>query len=103
MLIHRFTFLEQTPWQHTKQKPSATSQESVHHITPKTPPNPNKPSQSNEIVTHILHEMKLHINYCNSFGISEPEIQATEELQGKPPKLSPFKKWLHFLTCHLGY
>ncbi|UKZ53291.1 hypothetical protein TrVGV298_007083 [Trichoderma virens] len=41
-------------------------------------------SRSNEIVTHILHEMKLHINYCNSFGISEPEIQATEELQGKP-------------------
>ncbi|KAH0525940.1 hypothetical protein TsFJ059_009338 [Trichoderma semiorbis] len=38
-------------------------------------------SRSNEIVTHILHEMKLHINYCNSFGISEPEIQATEELQ----------------------
>ncbi|KAL7919902.1 Phosphomethylpyrimidine kinase domain-containing protein [Trichoderma austrokoningii] len=38
-------------------------------------------SRSNEIVSHILHEMKLHINYCNSFGISEPEIQATPELQ----------------------
>ncbi|KAH6603588.1 hypothetical protein Trco_008363 [Trichoderma cornu-damae] len=38
-------------------------------------------SRSNEIVTHILREMKLHINYCNSFGLSEPEIQATEELQ----------------------
>ncbi|KAL7894998.1 Phosphomethylpyrimidine kinase domain-containing protein [Trichoderma sp. SZMC 28014] len=38
-------------------------------------------SRSNEIVSHILHEMKLHINYCNSFGISEPEIQATQELQ----------------------
>ncbi|KAM0451753.1 hypothetical protein ACHAO4_005710 [Trichoderma viride] len=36
---------------------------------------------SNEIVSHILHEMKLHINYCNSFGISEPEIRATQELQ----------------------
>ncbi|KAL7789094.1 Phosphomethylpyrimidine kinase domain-containing protein [Trichoderma ceciliae] len=38
-------------------------------------------SRSNEIVTHILYEMKMHINYCNSFGISESEIQATEELQ----------------------
>ncbi|KAM0480331.1 hypothetical protein ACHAPX_004162 [Trichoderma viride] len=38
-------------------------------------------SRSNEIVSHILHEMKLHINYCNSFGISESEIQATQELQ----------------------
>ncbi|PON23681.1 hypothetical protein TGAM01_v207327 [Trichoderma gamsii] len=38
-------------------------------------------SRSNEIVSHILHEMKLHINYCNSFGIAEPEIQATQELQ----------------------
>ncbi|KAH8126007.1 hydroxymethylpyrimidine/phosphomethylpyrimidine kinase / thiaminase [Trichoderma asperellum] len=38
-------------------------------------------SRSNEIVAHILHEMKLHINYCNSFGITEPEIQATQELQ----------------------
>ncbi|RFU77482.1 hypothetical protein TARUN_4785 [Trichoderma arundinaceum] len=38
-------------------------------------------SRSNQIVSHILHEMKLHINYCDSFGISEPEIQATEELQ----------------------
>ncbi|KAK1241803.1 hypothetical protein MKX07_007626 [Trichoderma sp. CBMAI-0711] len=40
-------------------------------------------SRSNEIITHILHEMKLHVNYCNSFGISKPEIEATEELQGK--------------------
>ncbi|KAL6890773.1 Phosphomethylpyrimidine kinase domain-containing protein [Trichoderma evansii] len=38
-------------------------------------------SRSTEIVAHILHEMKLHINYCNSFGISESEIQATQELQ----------------------
>ncbi|KAL6859307.1 Phosphomethylpyrimidine kinase domain-containing protein [Trichoderma novae-zelandiae] len=38
-------------------------------------------SRSNQIVSHILHEMKLHINYCNSFGISESEIEATEELQ----------------------
>ncbi|KAK4060841.1 uncharacterized protein Triagg1_10533 [Trichoderma aggressivum f. europaeum] len=56
-------------------------------------------SRSNEIVTHILHEMKLHINYCNSFGISEPEIQATEELQGED--------WLALqmalAPCLLGY
>lgn len=26
--------------------------------------------------------MDLHINYCKTFGISEEEIQATEELQG---------------------
>lgn len=59
----------------------------------------NNPPKSNEIVSHILHEMKLHINYCNSFGISEPEIQATQELQGKesPPSLkSPFSITLSF-------
>lgn len=29
--------------------------------------------------------MDLHINYCKTFGISEQEIQATEELQGTLP------------------
>lgn len=27
--------------------------------------------------------MQLHVNYCKQFGISEEEIQATEEKQGK--------------------
>ncbi|KAM3518775.1 hypothetical protein MY4038_009997 [Beauveria bassiana] len=37
--------------------------------------------RSNEIVSHIVREMDLHINYCKGFGISEQEIQATPELQ----------------------
>ncbi|KAJ6781143.1 hypothetical protein PWT90_04862 [Aphanocladium album] len=37
--------------------------------------------RSNDIVGHIVREMDLHINYCKTFGISEEEIQATEELQ----------------------
>ncbi|KAM3436570.1 hypothetical protein NHJ13734_005034 [Beauveria thailandica] len=37
--------------------------------------------RSNEIVSHIVREMDLHINYCKGFGISEQQIQATPELQ----------------------
>ncbi|KAI2626484.1 Phosphomethylpyrimidine kinase-domain-containing protein [Hypoxylon sp. NC1633] len=35
-----------------------------------------------KIVSHIHTEMKLHIDYCEEFGISKEEIQATEEHQG---------------------
>lgn len=36
-----------------------------------------------KIVTHIHHEMKLHIEYCEGFGISREEIEASEESQGE--------------------
>ncbi|KAG6159837.1 hypothetical protein E4U37_002345 [Claviceps purpurea] len=36
---------------------------------------------SNAIVGHVMREMKLHVNYCQTFGISEAEIRATEEKQ----------------------
>ncbi|KXH28904.1 phosphomethylpyrimidine kinase [Colletotrichum simmondsii] len=35
------------------------------------------------IVNHITREMSLHIDYCKGFGITVPEIEATEEHQGK--------------------
>ncbi|KAJ0302874.1 hypothetical protein COL516b_006918 [Colletotrichum fioriniae] len=35
------------------------------------------------IVNHISREMSLHIDYCKGFGITVPEIEATEEHQGK--------------------
>ncbi|KAK4650867.1 trifunctional hydroxymethylpyrimidine kinase/phosphomethylpyrimidine kinase/thiaminase [Podospora pseudocomata] len=31
------------------------------------------------IVTHIFHEMELHINYCSGFGISKQDIESCEE------------------------
>ncbi|KAI1636675.1 hypothetical protein F4809DRAFT_650338 [Biscogniauxia mediterranea] len=34
-----------------------------------------------KIVSHIHTEMKLHLDYCKSFGISKEEIEATEEHQ----------------------
>ncbi|KAI1167908.1 Phosphomethylpyrimidine kinase-domain-containing protein [Nemania serpens] len=34
-----------------------------------------------KIVQHIYYEMKLHIDYCKSFGIEVDEIEATEEHQ----------------------
>ncbi|KAI1333685.1 Phosphomethylpyrimidine kinase-domain-containing protein [Xylariaceae sp. FL0016] len=34
-----------------------------------------------KIVTHIHTEMKLHLDYCESFGISKDEIEASEEHQ----------------------
>ncbi|KAH0599340.1 hypothetical protein MHUMG1_03457 [Metarhizium humberi] len=37
--------------------------------------------RANKIVSYIIHEMQLHVNYCKQFGISEEEIQATEEKQ----------------------
>ncbi|SPO02903.1 probable thiamin biosynthesis protein thi-4 [Cephalotrichum gorgonifer] len=37
--------------------------------------------RSNEIVTHIFREIKLHIEYCKSFGISIDEIESTPEMQ----------------------
>lgn len=45
--------------------------------------------QATEIVQHIMHELKLHTTYCESFGISVAEIQATEEKQGKPTSPLP--------------
>ncbi|GJC80974.1 putative hydroxymethylpyrimidine/ phosphomethylpyrimidine kinase 2 [Colletotrichum liriopes] len=33
------------------------------------------------IVSHITREMSLHIDYCKGFGITVPEIEATEEHQ----------------------
>ncbi|KAI2630528.1 Phosphomethylpyrimidine kinase-domain-containing protein [Xylaria nigripes] len=36
---------------------------------------------SAKIVMHIYSEMKLHVNYCNKFGIEKEEIEATEEHQ----------------------
>ncbi|CAG8955247.1 hypothetical protein HYFRA_00011229 [Hymenoscyphus fraxineus] len=34
-----------------------------------------------KIVTHIHHEMALHVGYCEGFGISKEEMEATEESQ----------------------
>jgi len=35
-----------------------------------------------KIVGHIHHEMGLHISYCQDFGITKEEIEASEESQG---------------------
>lgn len=40
------------------------------------------------MVSHISTEMKLHLDYCEGFGISKQEIEATEELQGMDRSLS---------------
>lgn len=40
--------------------------------------------QATEIVQHIMHELKLHTSYCESFGVSLEEIRATPEKQGTP-------------------
>ncbi|KAH8178675.1 phosphomethylpyrimidine kinase domain-containing protein [Sarocladium implicatum] len=38
-------------------------------------------ARASQIVAHIMHETKLHINYCESFNISKAELEATEEKQ----------------------
>ena len=35
------------------------------------------------LVSHVTHEMNMHIQYCEGFGISKQEILATEENEGK--------------------
>jgi thiaminase len=35
-----------------------------------------------KIVSHIHHEMGLHIDYCKDFGITKEEIEMTAESQG---------------------
>jgi hydroxymethylpyrimidine/phosphomethylpyrimidine kinase len=39
-------------------------------------------TRASEIVAHIMTETKLHINYCESFGISLKQMESTEEKQG---------------------
>ncbi|KAF4988407.1 hypothetical protein FGRMN_9790 [Fusarium graminum] len=38
-------------------------------------------SRATEIVQHIMHELKLHTTYCESFGVSIDQIRATPEKQ----------------------
>ncbi|KAF6520153.1 hypothetical protein HZS61_016570 [Fusarium oxysporum f. sp. conglutinans] len=38
-------------------------------------------SRATEIVQHIMHELKLHTSYCESFGVSIEQIRATPEKQ----------------------
>ncbi|CAM1510002.1 Fc.00g003370.m01.CDS01 [Cosmosporella sp. VM-42] len=38
-------------------------------------------TRATQIVAHIMHELKLHTSYCESFNVSLADIQATEEHQ----------------------
>jgi len=38
--------------------------------------------QGAKIISHIYHEMALHIDYCKGFGASKEEIETSEESQG---------------------
>lgn len=45
-----------------------------------------------KIISHIYHEMSLHIGYCKGFGVSKEEIEASEESQGMgTPEKKHFK------------
>jgi hypothetical protein len=55
--------------------------------------------QAAEIVTHIMHETQLHLNYCQSFNISLPEILATEEHQGTHPPPSIYSSFFPIRQC----
>jgi hypothetical protein len=39
-------------------------------------------AQSAKIIAHIHHEMALHIDYCQGFGITKGEIEKSEESEG---------------------
>ena len=40
---------------------------------------------------HIHHEMGLHIDYCNDFGVTKEDIEKTEESQGMFDELRRIK------------
>lgn len=40
---------------------------------------------SASIVTHIQHEMQMHTEFCEGFGIKKDELERFEESQGKYP------------------
>lgn len=40
--------------------------------------------KSAKIITHINHEVSLHLEYCRGFGISKEEMFNTEEHEGMP-------------------
>lgn len=39
---------------------------------------------SASIVTHIHHEMQLHVDFCEGFGIKKDDLERYEESQGEP-------------------
>lgn len=39
--------------------------------------------QGAEIVTHIRHEINLHIEECKEFGLTQQDMEKYEESQGK--------------------
>ena len=43
------------------------------------------------MVEHVHHEMALHVDYCKGFGITEAEMEASEESQGmcEPTRYDP--------------
>ncbi|CCT74121.1 probable thiamin biosynthesis protein thi-4 [Fusarium fujikuroi IMI 58289] len=63
-------------------------------------------SRATEIVQHIMHELKLHTSYCESFGVSIEQIRATPEKQGKFKQVHS-GDWLGLqmalAPCLLGY
>ena len=52
--------------------------------------------QASDIVTHVKHEMSLHVNYCKRFGISREELETSEENEGKSTPNIPCKAY-HFI------
>jgi hypothetical protein len=67
-------------WPHTKQRQLKTSQ--PYAILPEIGRQSNT-FKAAKIVAHIHHEMGLHIEYCNGFGITKEEMEASEEHQGE--------------------
>jgi len=41
--------------------------------------------QAAQIVTHIRHEIDLHIGECKEFGLTQHDIEQYEESQGRSP------------------
>lgn len=42
----------------------------------------NNKSQGAAIVTHIRHEINLHINECKEFGLTQEAMEKYDESQG---------------------
>ncbi|KAK5014608.1 trifunctional hydroxymethylpyrimidine kinase/phosphomethylpyrimidine kinase/thiaminase [Cryomyces antarcticus] len=55
--------------------------------------------KSASIVTHINEEVKLHLKYCEEFGVSKEEIESTQESQGTFFTGSDYRMLIEIQAC----
>jgi hypothetical protein len=77
----RFNSQEQMLWPHTKRRQCKILPQWAT-LEPYWFSRGTEQTQGAKIVSHIYHEMSLHVDFCKGFGVSREEMEACEESQG---------------------